>query len=192
MKTKQQELFLEISLVLLFILTLAFGTIRSPFKYSLSMIGNYFGFMIEFIIWGIATGILITIFLVKIYKQTKFKNKKSFRFLYASAFFLILTVITPSFNSGTTPIKLERILENPHAMFGALFGVFLISSLYLFSKHLSQTNKELSIKTTKLLLATIGGSILILTFFGLTGIFELFFFISVFIILFVLKRESKK
>ena len=173
------------------IMTFLLAIKESPFNYTFSMIGNWFDYRTEFIIWGIFTGILLTIFLIHLYKKTEFRNKKSFRFAYASGIFLILSVITP-----TTREPVEKALREPHfdlhLVWSLAFIVFFLVSLCLFSKYLSYINKNLSIKSLRFLLISVGGSIFLLTFFGMTGIFELFFFVSVSIYLIIIEKDLTK
>ena len=179
------------------ILTILFGTEKSPFKYTLSMIGNWFnwGDRIKFIIWGIFTAIFIVIFLIHIFQETRFRNKKAYRFLYASGILLVLSVFTPTITKQPIPLDMRTLRIGLHEIFSVLFSIFLIASLYLFSRYLSESEQELSIKPLRYLLITVGGSILVLTIFGMTGIFEFFFFISLSIFLLIVEfriRRQKK
>lgn len=158
------------------------------------MIGNWFGPQerIRFIVWGILTATAFTFFLIQIYKKTKFQNKKSYHFLYASAIFLILSVLTPTIEQNPIPLELRKGLYlDLHALFTILFAIFLILSIYTFTKYLAKINEELSIKSTRYLLVTAGVLILLMTIFGMTGIFEIFFFIALSIFLIVLEKGIK-
>lgn len=157
------------------------------------MIGNWFGYYRSFILWGIITAILLSIAIINIYKKTNFQNKKAYRFLYYSMFFLILTVITPTGSNEPIEEELRNAFHiNFHGIFGVLFSVFLIISLILFYRYLTLTNKKLSIRTSWWLFITVGGSLFTLFLFGMTGIFELFFFISLSIFLFIINSDIKK
>jgi hypothetical protein len=78
-----------------------------------------------------------------------------------------------------------------HELFGVLFVIFLVSSLYLFARYLSKRNKIIPKEIISLFIITIGGSIIILAIFGVTSIFELFFFISLSITLIIVERIIK-
>ena len=159
--------------------TILYATNKSPFDYTLSMIGNWFDYRIYFIIWGIVTGILFTSFLIYLFKKTNFNNKKSKKYAYLSGIFLILTVLTPSTNQEPIDKALRILHLDLHVMWGALFVFFLLTTFYMFYKYLKTINKEISVKSSKYLIFTIFGSLLLLTLFGMTGIFEIFFFISI-------------
>jgi hypothetical protein len=159
--------------------TILYATNKSPFDYTLSMIGNWFDYRIYFIIWGIVTGILFTSFLIYLFKKTNFNNKKSKKYAYLSGIFLILTVLTPSTNQEPIDKALRILHLDLHIMWGALFAFFLLTTFYMFYKYLKTINKEISVKSSKYLIFTIFGSLLLLTLFGMTGIFQIFFFISI-------------
>ena len=177
---KFNELLIFFSLFAIPVYALYFGLKKSPFEYTFSMIGNWFEYKINFIIWGVVTAILLFIVIVNLYKKTKFKNKKAHQLMYSSLFFLILTVITPTAHSEPIQEELKShfFYFNLHGFFAVLFGLFLLTSLFIFSRYTSQINKNFSTKSLLLLLTTVGGSVFTLFIFGMTGIFELFFFIS--------------
>lgn len=193
-KKNFSEKLLLFSAISIPILTLLFATDKSPFEYTMSMIGNWFGLeeRIEFILWGILTATALTFFLVEIYKKTKFQNKKGYYLLYLSVTFLILSVLTPMINQTPTPLELRKGLYlDLHALFAISFAIFLMLSIYTFTKYLIEKKKNLPIRPSKYLMGTAGGSILLLTIFGLTGVFEIFFFIAVSIFLIVLEKGIK-
>ncbi len=174
------------------IFTFILGISKSPFNYTFSMIGNWFNYRLEFIIWGILTGILLVIFLVHLFREANFRNKRSLRYAYASGFFLILSVLTPTKIKGPVEKALRGFSFDLHLFWSLAFIVLLVFSLYSFSKYLASMNKKLSIKSLKFLLITVGGSMLFLTIFGMTGIFELFFFMSLVIYLLILEKNIFK
>ena len=114
--------------------------------------------------------------------------------MYTSLFFLNLTVITPTAHSEPIQEELKShfFYFNLHGLFAVLFGLFLLTSLFIFSRYTSQINKNFSTKSLILLLTTIGGSVFTLFIFGMTGIFELFFFLSLSIFLIVASFLIKK
>jgi hypothetical protein len=189
------ERLLLFSIISIPLLTILFGTDQSPFKYTLSMMGNWFGSAerFEFIIWGLFIATTLTLFLFKIYKETRFKNKKAYESLYLSTIFLMLTVIVPTAHREPIPMEMRKFLTfNIHNAFAIIFAIFLMLSIYYFMKYLSKKDKEISVKSIRYLLFTAGGSILLLTIFGMTGIFEIFFFLALSIFLIILDRQSKK
>ena len=177
------------SLIMVPCYAIFFGLQKSPFEYTFSMIGYWFNNRLGFIIWGTVTAFLLLIGIFNIYKQVSFKSKRAYRLLYASILFLVLSVITPTVNSE--PLRKEMreglFYFNLHGLFAALFAIFLLTSLFLFSHYLSITdNKKMSLKgSLGWLLIISGGSLIILFLFGMTGVFELFFFISLSVFLIV-------
>jgi hypothetical protein len=181
------EKIITFSIIMIPLLTLLFGLRESPFNYTLSMIGNWFGHFNIFIIWGIVTAILLIITISNIFNKFNFKNKKATIFLLLSGIFLILTVLTPMLPQEIVTQELRRwFIFNFHFLFAVIFSLFLVLSLYLFSKYLSSVNKKLSLRSFRWLLITVGGSIFTLFIFGKTGIFQLFFFICLSIFLLIL------
>jgi len=174
--------------------TLWFSFNKSPFEYTLSMIGNLFDFKSKFIIWGIITGILLLITIYNIYKRYEFKDRRSFRYLLFAVIFLVLTVLTPTIDNTFVEGDHELVdydvtapfLLNFHNAFAILFSLFLMLSLFLFSKYLSSYDKEIYLKSFNWFLITLGGSILMLFLFGMTGVFEVYFFIFLSIFLLIL------
>lgn len=190
---KFNEQIISFSIITVPILTLIFGLRKSPFDYTLSMIGNWYDYYTRFVLWGIITSILLFISIYHIYQSANFKNRKAIRFLILSVIFLVLTVLTPTISEEPIQKELREIFVfNFHGLFGFAFSFFLILSLYLFSRYLSSVDETLSLKSFRWLLITVGGSILTLFIFGMTGIFEIFFFVSLSIFLFIINIGIKK
>lgn len=191
---KFNESLVSYALVTVPLYAVYFALKESPFDYTMSMIGNWFDNRINFIIWGVVTATLLLISIIHIYNKTKFENKKARQFAKLSMLFLILTVITPTAHNQQIYDELNQGLfyVNLHGVFGFMFGIFLLLSLFLFSKYLSVVNKEMSIKSIRLLLITVGGSVITLFIFGMTGIFELFFFLFLSAFLITINRGVKK
>ncbi len=191
---KFNESLVFFSIIMIPLLALLFGLKESPFQYTFSMIGNWFDNKAIFIVWGMVTALLLLIAIIHIYQKTSFKDKRAYRFVYLSLLFLVLTVLTPTvYNDPWHHEIRERALSfNAHGLFGVLFAVFLVVSLFLFSQYLSLINQKLSIKSVSWLLITVGGSLLFLFLFGMTGIFEIFFFVSLSIFLMVINQFLKK
>ncbi len=191
---KFNEYLVLFCLLILPLYSIFFGFKESPLDYTFSMIGNWYDNRINFIIWGVITALLLFISIIHIYNKTKFKNKSAYRYLYYSLIFLVLTVITPTVHSEPVYNEFKTMFNyiNFHGFFGVLFGIFLMTSLFLFSKFLSTINKNLSISSFKYLFITIGGSLLTLFLFGMTGVFELFFFLSLSLFLLIINIKTKK
>ena len=181
------EKIITFSIIMIPLLTLFFGLRSSPFNYTLSMIGNWLGYFNFFIIWGIITSLFLVIAIYNIYRKFNFKNKRAIISLSFSSIFLILTVVTPMIPQEIITEELKRIfIFDFHFLFAFTFSFFLVLSLYLFSKYLSLVNHKLSLRSFRWLLITVGGSLIVLIIFGKNAMFQLFFFISLSIFLFIL------
>ncbi len=162
--------------------TYLLGTKESPFYYSLSMIGNESGHRMEFILWGIMTGLFLTFFIERLYALKSFDNPRARSLLISSLIFLVLTVLIPYMQD-------LKILSKIHNITAAAFGICLTASLYLFIKYLSERDHKLYHWSMIMLNVIIVGSLVLLFLFGRTGIFELFFFFSLSIFLGILNRK---
>ncbi len=165
--------------------TYLFATKESPFDYTMSMIGNKLGYRINFIIWGLVTGLLLSFYIVRLYVLKSFKNRKARKLLRWSLVFLVLTV-------GIPALEHLPILKKLHAVAAVAFALSLIASLYLFIRHLEADNKKVSTRSLLMLYAVAGGSVLLFFLFGNTGVFEIFFFASLSIFLWLLNSWLKK
>ncbi len=170
------------AIVMIPLSTYLLGTKESPFYYSLSMIGNISGYRLEFILWGIMTGLFLTFFIERLYVLKSFENTRARRLLISSLIFLVLTVLIP-YMGGL------KILSKIHNITAAAFGICLTASLYLFIKYLSERDHKLYHWSMIMLNLIILGSLGLFFLFGRTGIFELFFFISLSIFLGILNRK---
>ena len=187
MKVKKSDIRLggllaTIAITLIPVYTISFGFKQNPFTYTFSMIGNQFEQMTQFIIWGIVTGGLLVFFIGWLFKHAAYKDKKARRLLIWSNVFLMFCVATPAIR------EIDPIAHKLHALWGGLFGISLCMSVYFFIKHLIATNKNVSPRALMYYNIVVFGSIACLLFFGNTGVFELFFFITLSILLMVLGR----
>jgi len=164
------------------IYTFWFGTLQNPFDYTLSMIGNRFDRMNEFIIWGTVSGILLFLYIINLFREAAFQNKRARRMLVYSTIFLVLTVITPAVE------EINSVTHRLHAVFGAFFAIFLSASLYFFIRYLKTVNKDVFSRSMIYLNIVVLGSLSLLIAFGNNGIFELFFFLTLSFYLWILKR----
>jgi asparagine N-glycosylation enzyme membrane subunit Stt3 len=115
MKKGRFQKFLEqkdiIAAVLITILTILIAIDKSPFQYSLSMIGNWFSAAdrVKFLIWGFIVSLLLVWLILQVYKRAKFKNKKARNLLFLAGIFLILTVIIPTASREPIPKELRMV-----------------------------------------------------------------------------------
>jgi len=176
------------------VITILASLEQSPFEYTLSMMGNWFGAdeRLKFIVWGIITSIILTSAIYYIYKKTEVKNKDTYNSLLISGIFLMLTVFTPTPHRTPIPYEIRSFPIDLHNTFGILFITSLAVSLYLFSKYISQRDKRISSIMSRFLTIILGGTIVMIIIFGMTGIFEIFFFLSLSIALIVIERIAEK
>lgn len=162
--------------------TFWFGTLQNPFNYTLSMIGNRFDRMNEFIIWGSVSGILLFLYIINLFREAAFQDKRAKRMLVYSTIFLVFTVITPAVE------EINKVTHRLHAVFGAFFAIFLSTSLYFFIRYLKTVNEDVFGRSMLYLNIVVLGSLSLLIVFGNNGIFELFFFLTLSFFLWILKR----
>lgn len=186
LKVKFEDWFAIIATTIILVITLSFGTRESPLDYTLSMIGNRFDARLEFIVWGIVTAGLLILYVLHIFKLGAFKHKKARKHLIRSGAFLVLTVLTPAME------EIWPILHRLHAVYGALFGFSLVASIYYFLKYIRAFNEKFYSISFLLLMLSVGGSITLLFLFGNTGLFELFFFVSITLVLLFLEVTIRR
>ncbi|MBN2852264.1 MAG: DUF998 domain-containing protein [Clostridia bacterium] len=174
------------AIIVIPLFTIFLGTKRPPTKYTLSMIGNRFDYRFEYIIWGIVTGGLLVYYILYLFKRANYSNNKAKRFLIWSDVFLVLTVIIPALE------EIMPVFAFMHRFFAAAFGVSLVLSLYFFILYLSKGNNIVKRRYLMMLFMVVAGSVFSLFVFGNTGIFELFFFISISLYLIILSTLLKK
>ncbi|TVQ49826.1 MAG: hypothetical protein EA362_03850 [Saprospirales bacterium] len=176
--------FAIFALIFIPLYTWLFATKESPFYYTMSMIGNQFDYRLNFIVWGTVTGFLLTFYISRLYVLKSFDNKRANRLLIWSHVFLILTVSIPA-------VEHLPFLKTLHAVMAVMFGLSLLTSLYLFIRFLGEINEQITIKSMWFLTVVLAGSIGLFFLLGNTGVFELFFFFSLVIFLAVLRRWLK-
>lgn len=156
------------------VFTIVFGTLESPFNYTLSNIGNHFSleYRFLFIIWALTCALSIQFAIISLIKLEEFTNKYCSTFLVLASVSLIAT--------GFVPAVIE---DNPfwhmiHTVTSGLAALFLLLSLIPFVAYLSRENPRLKVIITIWFVIIWPGSILMLIFFGKTGMFEIWFFVS--------------
>jgi len=160
------------ALVTIPLYTYLFATKESPFYYTLSMIGNMGDYRLDFIVWGVVTGFLITFYIARLYMMKSFYHPRAHRLLLWSHVFLVLTVVIPA-------VETLPFLRRLHALMAVLFALSLLASLYLFIRYLGEIDKSLFHWSSWMLFIVLFGSLGLFYFVGNTGIFELFFFLSI-------------
>lgn len=176
-----KSLFAILSLLLIPVYTLIFGTKENPWENTLSGIGNSFDHRLSFIIWGIITGMAILYLSLYIFEKMDFRDKRAKRYLIFSQSFLVLTVFTPGLKS------IFPVWHFLHVIMSGLFAIFFIISILLFIQYLSKSNQRLSKTTLSLFISCVGVSIVALFITGLNGVVEILFFIGITIFLALLR-----
>lgn len=167
------------ALILIPLGTHLFGLKRSPFHFTLSMIGNTVGNRLRFVLWGIVTAALLGFSIISLFRAARYHGERGLRLLRLSVLLLVVTVLTPLLEG-------MPVLGAMHNFFGAAFGISLVACLSLFIRYLAHVQKKISLRSRSLLHFTVAGSLSMLFLFGITGVFELFFFSSVTLLLLVL------
>lgn len=156
------------------VFTLLFSFKQSPFQYTLSQMGNFFGWdhRLDFIIWGIITGACFMVYIGYLFRRVNFRNKRANVWLVLANVFLVLTVLTPSIK------EIYPISTRLHFLYSGLFALSLILTTSFFEQYLGEIDEKISAWSLKWAQIIVGGSVVSLFIFGKTGIFELFFLLS--------------
>jgi len=172
------------SIIMIPLFTYLFATKESPFDYTFSMIGNKFWYRLNFIMRWVFTGFMLTFYILRLFVLKSFSNKNARKLLVASLVLLILTVVIPA-------IETIPITKKIHNLLVVAFTISLTASLYIFTIYMQKTDKNSYKRSLGLFLFTIGGSLSMLFIFGMSGIFELFFFFSLAIFLLIIHMLHK-
>jgi hypothetical protein len=182
LRSKEMRWFTLFAIIFIPLGTWIFGTRESPFQHTFSYIGNSAGYKISFIIWGMVTGALITFLVIRLYILYSFKDRRARRLLIWSLVFLIMTVMLPS-------IEDIPILYQIHTSLAVAFAISLLVSLFLFIQYLHAIHQKVFSWSMFMIIFIFGGTIILYFIFGNTGIFELYFFFSITIFLFLLNKS---
>lgn len=174
------------AIIIIPLFTIFLGTKRPPSQYTLSMIGNRFDYRFQYILWGIITGGLLVYYILHLFKKSNYTEKRAKKFLIWSDIFLMLTVLIPALE------EIMPLFAFMHRFFAAAFGISLIASLYFFILYISKDDNTVKRRYLMMLFVIVAGSVFFYFIFGNTGIFELFFFISITLYLIILSTLLKK
>ncbi len=178
--TKQRRLRTIVMSVLLaaLLLTMIYGTLENPFIYTFSNIGNFFDYRLFFIVWSIVSGIAIHLSLIALFKLEAYKARAKYTFVALSSIFLVLTAVIPALKD------IYPFWHLLHTTFAGVHALFLLLSMFPFVNWISRENPRLQVVLKIWMVIIWIGSLLPLIIFGKSGLFELWFFMS--IILFLL------
>lgn len=168
-------------LVLVYVVwsTFDLATKLDPWNHTISNIGNY-GFRLEFIIWGVTTGVLYGWYIFRLFRLEKFENRRAMKWMGLSSFFLLLTVVTPSLPD------LFPFLHILHIVWAGLFGVFLLLAMYFFLFYLKEEARRVSVRAFWAMGLLLFNTLVLWLTFGNVAIWEVFFLSSFSVFLFVL------
>lgn len=173
-KQRKQRVYIMSFLLFALVFTIVFGTLESPFDYTMSNIGNHFNSQYRwmFIIWALTCGFAIQTAIISLIRLENYQSKYCTIFVGLATASLIATGITPAV------VEDYPFWHAIHTITSGLTALFLLLSLVPFVRYISRENPRLRIVIAIWLLVIWAGSILVLIFFGKTGMFEIWFFVS--------------
>lgn len=151
--------------------TLIYGTLKNPFEYTFSKIGNYFPYREWYIVWAIFTGFAIQAATLRLFKIEKYPPKSAGIFIRCATFFLIITAIIPSIPEE---MFFWHVLHKWTTFF---YVISTIAALHPFILFLDRTKPYLRSLLTSWEWLILIGSMSSLIIQGKTGIFELWFIV---------------
>jgi len=157
--------------------TAIYGTIQDPFRYTFSKIGNRFDHRALFIVWAMYTGISIQTCILALFRLENYKFKLAYYAIFTATIFLITSSITPSL-AETYPLWTWI-----HIITAGLYGLFLTLGLIPFLMSVSKENPRLRLVIKVWAFIIWAGSVGWMFLLGNTGIFELWGFGSVIVLL---------
>lgn len=164
-------------LVSALVLTVIYGTMEDPFRYTLSKIGNRFNNRIFFIFWAMFTGFAIQTCVIALFRLEKYNMTRSYKYILIGTGFLILSALSPSL------MEVYPLWTWVHIITAGLYGVFFSLSVAPFMIWVSRENPRLRTVIKIWTIVIWAGSISWMLLLGNTGIFELWFFGSAIVFL---------
>lgn len=177
LRERQSRIIVMSLLLAALLLTVFFGTIENPFKYTFSKIGNRFNHRVLFIVWALFTGFTIQFSAIQLFRLERFNYSKARKYIVLSTFFLVSTALAPSMRENY-PFWFWI-----HKITGVSFFLFLTLSMYPFMKFVSSENPRLKKAILWWAIIIWGGVVIWIILYGNTGIFELWGFASMLIFL---------
>ncbi|MDT8336751.1 MAG: DUF998 domain-containing protein [Candidatus Izemoplasmatales bacterium] len=173
-KQRKIRIFVISFLLFALVFTIVFGTLESPFDYTLSNIGNHFNseYRLLFIIWALTCALAIQFAIIALIRLEEYQSKTCTVFVALATVSLIATGIVPAV------LEDQPFWHAVHTVTSGLTALFLLLSIIPFVRFVSRENPRLRIVIVVWLGVVWIGSILMLIFLGKTGIFEIWFFVS--------------
>jgi hypothetical protein len=172
-KQRRNRMIVMSGLMITLIMTVIYGTLENPFKYTLSNIGNFFTYREIFIIWAVIAGASIQTACVTLFRLEQFKQKRSYTFIVYASIALVLTAIIPAIKD-TFPFW-----HFVHVLIAINYALFLILGLQPFLRYISKENPRLRKIIAIWQYVIVGGGFLSVLIFGMSGIFEIWFIATV-------------
>ncbi len=171
-KQRNKRLLVMTMLVLALMLTVVYGTLENPISYTLSNIGNFFDYRIFFIVWAIVAGLAIQTSILAMFRLEGWNNPYALWFTALSTVFLIVTAFIPAIKSEYPFWHLI------HTICAGLHAFFILLAFTPFIRWLTKENPRLRLFSNIWFLVIWVGSFFIAVLLGHSGLFELWFFVS--------------
>ena len=176
---KKQRTMIISYLLFALVLTIALGTLQDPFRYTLSNIGNRFGWKprLMFIIWAFISGTAIEITFIYIMRLIHYSNRSTYKFIGLTSLSIILTGLVPALKNEFPLWHMIHFFTS-----GSIAFFFLLAVIPLIRKIL------LIIPESKIYIyiwlgVIWAGSITVLILFKWSAMFEIWFFVTIILFL---------
>jgi len=175
-KQRRNRMIVMSGLLITLIMTAIYGTLENPFQYTLSNIGNFFSYREVFIIWAIIAGASIQTACVSLFRLEKFEQRHSFTFIIYASIAILATAVIPALKDKFP------FWHFVHVLTSIFYALFLILGLQPFLHFVSRENPRLRKIIAIWQYVIVGGGFLSILLFGMSGIFEIWFIASVFLL----------
>lgn len=184
----RKEKFIKVTTILLPILTIVLASTSSWFETNFSVIGNYLGKKVLFIIWGGLAGVYFLMYIRELYQLANYHSKFASITLYLACTLFIAAVIIP-YHEVNYPFW-----SKAHIICAFLSPCVLLVSLSVFSIALVKRNKKIFLPAVLVLATILALSAAILYSSGfVTSFLEIFVILSAILFLkFVEKKLRHK
>lgn len=168
---RKKRAFLLVLLLLALAGTIYYGTLKNPFEYTFSKIGNYFPYREWYIVWAVFTGLAIQIAVLGLFKIEKYPVKFAGLSIRFATFFLIVTAIIPS---ACAEMYFWHVVHKWTTFF---YVISSIAALHPFMLFPGRTKPRLWVILKNWEWLILIGSMSSLIIQGKTGIIELWFIV---------------
>jgi hypothetical protein len=170
-RQRRSRLCLVVLLLFTLTATLVYGTLKDPFHYTFSRIGNDFPYREWYIVWALVTALTIQITAIRLFRLEKYPYGYAYVSIRCASFFLIVTALIPSLPEQ---MHVWHIIHKWTTFF---YVISTIIALHPFVLFLGRTKPRLWIILKNWEWLILIGSMSSLIIQGKTGIFELWFII---------------